>query len=869
MSLEPGQSLSHYRVVNKLGAGGMGEVYLAVDSRLGREVALKVVLPGADVELLRRFRREARAIAALRHPHIAVLLDVGEEAENFFLVMELVHGEPLNRALDWGAQPWERLAELGLQLASALDHAHASGVLHRDIKPGNIILSPGRGAVLLDFGVAQWMPSRRQSHSTEAPTDVAQRLSQVGSIAGTTAYLSPEQVSGGTLDGRSDLFQLGVVLYEAACGRHPFEGPTAVDTQHAILRSPVPALSDVAGVPQEFSRIVEKLLEKDPDRRYAEARALEIDLQALSRDSAADAVPLVAAAGRRRRPGGTARRLVSVGAVAIAIGLIAWLGWRWATETPSLGPPARIVPFTHGEGDDASPAFSPDGDSIAFASERGGNWDLWVKLITGGAPVQVTHTPQVESQPSWSPDGARMVFVRREAEGSGGSIYVMPALGGDAHKLVTDAVDPAWSPDGAWIAYADTSGGWTRIMRVAVEGSVEPSVLTGREEGFFHRRPAWSPDGRTIVFNRSPGGWVGQLMRVSVFGGAAEKITGDPEGTVNLAAAVTPDGRHVVHTSDRGGAVNLWQIPLRGGVPERITSGPGRDMSATISPDGERIIFVNQPLGSSRILTVSPGGGQSVVLAEFHGSDSWSPDLSPDEAWILFCRKVPGTPWEMVLMPAAGGTPRTVLDGLGDVLWARFHPREDRIYFGALGAEGGRIGSVRPDGTGLAWITDVGVDAAYPDLSPDGESLAYVRNYPGGAEVVTRSLADGVERVLTADATLPAFSLDGVHVAVARSRSYEGGVGIVEIATGEVRWLSPSGSWPTWLPDGQLVYADEGEDGNQRAWSVAPDGGEAPRLLGSFRWDGAHYPFSVHPSSGMLLTTDSPAGTSTLWMAEF
>jgi Tol biopolymer transport system component len=865
LTLAEGQTLSHYRIVRRLGRGGMGEVYLAVDDRLGRQVALKVLGPKADEARLARFQREAATIAALKHPHISVLLDVGEEGGIRFLVMEHIEGESLARALQRGPLPWGRLAEHGRELASALRHAHEQGVLHRDVKPANIMISPSRGAVLLDFGVARWLHFRPGTDADDVPTEIATPLSETGTVIGTVHYFSPEQLADEPLDGRSDLFQLGIVLYEAAAGVHPFEGPTLVDTQHAILRGRPRPLRDVAPeVPEPFSRAVEKLLEKDPEYRYPDARALEVDLKVLLRDSTVDSALTPAL-----RPGAPPRRWRAVGLAAGGLALAAVVGWgAWRALRPAAPPavPARVVPFTDGAGDDSSPSFSPDGDSVVFASDRGGNDDLWVQLVAGGSPVPITRTPEAESQPAWSPDGARVAFVRQEAGGGRLAIHVMPALGGDARRIAGDAVDPAWSPDGHWIAYADLSGGWVRLARVAVDEPGEPLPITDLEEGFFHRRPAWTPDGRTIVFNRSPGGWVGEMMRVPASGGAATPLTADPAGTVNLAAAVTPDGRFVVHVSDRGGAVNLWRIPIAGGSPERITSGPGRDLTPAIAPDGRRIAFANEPLGS-RILAIDPRDGSRDVLAEVTGGEAWAPALSADASAIALSRKVPGRPWEILLLPASGGAPRSVIAGIGDAFWVRFGPGDATLVFHARQGDGNRVGSVGADGSGLRWLTAEGEDATYPHMAGDGR-LAYVRTREGRADVVLRE-PGGRERVVAAGATLPAFSPDGRRLAVARSRAYQGGVGIVDLDAGEVRWLTTSGTWPTWMPDGSsIAYADVGPDGRQAAWVVPADGGD-PARLGESRWSGNYYPFSVDAATGRVITTDDAGGPATLWIAEY
>jgi len=852
-----------YRILEPLGSGGMGQVYLAEDTRLGRRVALKVLPETADRVALERLLREARATAALQHPNIATLLDVGE-GDVPYLVLERIDGETLHDRLLRGPLSWQQALEAGAQVASALGHAHGMGVLHRDIKPGNIMLSPTRGAVLLDFGLVQHF-SKPGGASSESPTETFAALTRDGAVAGTAAYMSTEQLRGVQLDARSDLFQLGIVLYEAIAGKHPFLGSTLVDIQHAILHDRLPRLDEIAEVPVELARVVAKLLEKDPNFRYPDARALEVDLRALRRDSSSDALLVSGSADTvavRSR-----RRMALIVAALAALGVIALIVWRvTAPDHAGISPPARILPLTHGDVDAGDPTFSPDGNSVAFFSRREGNRDLWIALVGGGAPVRITNTPEVESQPDWSPDGTRMTFSRRRGDGSGVDVLVMPALGGDARLLVERASDPAWSPDGRWIVFTDLSAGWTRIARVRVDGREKPLPVTELEDGYFHRNPAWTPDGKTIVYGRSPGGSAGQLWRVAGSGGTPRRITNDPEGTSNSGPVGTPDGRHVIHVSDRGGALNLWSIPIDGGRVGPITSGAGSDLTPSVTRDGRRIAFTRSPL-DTRLVSYAEGSDPR-ILAAFGETMAWAPDLSPDGSLIAMSRKIPGSPWRPVIVPRAGGTPRTLLEGLPDVFWVRFLPDGSGLTFHTRSADGRRIGRVRLDGGGLEWLSAVADDAGYASVSPDGRRIACVRGSPAGDSVVLRSFAGGDERVVAENATLPNFSPDGRRLAIARSRSYTGGVGFVDTESGEVRWLTETGTWPVWTPDGrEIAYADGGADGNQQAWLVRLDG-SAPRRLGDFTWAGAHWPFVIDPAGGELITHDEALRPSTIWIAE-
>ena len=600
---------------------------------------------------------------------------------------------------------------------------------------------------------------------------------------------------------------------------------------HAILRNEPTPLGEVAAIPQELSRIIGKLLEKEPAYRYPNAAALQVDLRGLERSSESGTTPLTA--GQRRR---LLRPRVGRIALAVAfVGAVAGTFFGWGRlsrpEAPPSARPSRVVPLMPGPGDVDNPSFSPDGNSVVFASDRGGNWDLWYTRIGGSSAVRITETDEVENQPAWSPDGARIAFTRRGAQGASVDILVMPALGGPARKLVAQAQDPAWSPDGRQIAFAAaSSGGWMHLAKVSVDGGGETQPITSVEAGFFHRRPAWTPDGETIVFNRSPGGNAGQIMRVPSNGGPATPLTRDPEGTTNLSAVVTHDGGFVIHVSDRGGAVNLWRIPIHGGVPEPITSGPGRDMNPAATMDGRRVAFVSNPV-ATKVISVRRSSTQPTTIAALNGSEAWGPDLSPDGRLIVVANKAPGSRWQLTIVERDTGMTRTLLQGLPDLFWARFTPDGGSLVFHSRGDEGSRIGRVAVDGTGLRWLTPAGENARYPDASSDGR-LVFVRGGETAPEIVSMSLSgDGPQSVVAHDATLPAFSPDSRTLAVARGRSYAGGIGVVDAGGGEVRWLTRSGSWPTWMPGGrEIAFADAGPGASQAMFTVSTDGGDPEPL---------------------------------------
>jgi len=878
--LKPGNVLSHFRLIERVGAGGMGVVWKAEDTVLGREVALKVLPEGVsrNPRSLARFGQEARLLAALNHPNIATIHGIEHADDISMLVMEYVEGQTISQHLA-ALGPWtfDQALPLFEQMAEALQDAHEAGIIHRDLKPDNIKVTPAGKVKILDFGLAKAYSSDTAMPVSQNSPTVEVSLTQSGVAVGTAIYMSPEQMAGLTLDGRSDLFQLGMVFCQMLTGRHPFEGPTPFDIQHAILRSVPSVVPTPDQAPQDFSRILGKLLEKSLEYRYPDARALLVDLRTLKRNTSSESAlpsvldsrvkPLSATSHSfvHRRPLATA-----VGALLVVVGIalgVTGLLHLLATSPVSSPVPSRLVPLLDVGGNALNASFSPDSKSVVFASDRGGNWDLWIALVSGGDPVQITDTPEIETGPAWSPDGSTVVFEKMRRDGQATDLFLMPALGGEARKIIENASDPAWSPDGRWIAFADASEGWPRIAKVSPGDPGKLVPVTEPDEGFFHRRPCWSRDGREIVYSRSAGGASGQLWRVPSGGGAPEPITDGSDGSANNSPSMTPDGRYIVYASDRGGATNLWRIPIDGGRPERVTSGPGPDEQPRVSPDGTKIVFINSTTTPS-VIAVPAGGTEATTLAEFEGGIVWGVDLSPDSSRIAFCRKVAGRPWEVLVMPRQGGRSRRVFVTDQNVMWPRFDATGESVFFFTWEPGSQRIGRVGLELADVTWLTPEREEASYPAPSPDGRSLAFVRASEGGEDVVVR-YADGNEQVVVENATLPVFSPDGSMVAVARTRSYLGGIGVAPLDGSGVRWLTETGTWPTWMPSGRAIaYADALPDGRQEARVVAVDGGTSSRL-GEFVWNQSHHPFEIDFATGQLITTEGVGGKSTIWLAEY
>jgi len=775
MTLEAGQQLLHYRLIQKIGEGGMGVVWKAEDTKLHRHVALKI-LPqsmAADPDRRARFEREARAVAALNHPNIVTLHSVEESDGVHFITMELVEGQSLAQLLPRGGFPLNRLLAITIPLADAVSRAHREGITHRDLKPDNIMIDAEGRLRVLDFGLAKLQEPTEAAEAANLPTATA--MTGEGKIVGTVAYMSPEQAEGKPVDHRSDIFSLGTMLYEMATGKRPFQGDTSMSTIGAILKDEPSSVTEInPALPRHAGRILRRCLAKDPDRRYQTALDLRTELEELKSevDSGVHDAETAAAVPTSRR---TAKPIF-VGAGAVALVAIAVLVANQLRDRGDSRPPIYDSrPITATAAWDGNPSWSHDGKYISFTRAASGSGDIYVKSVDGGEAVARAQGPGDQDCARWSPDGALLAYTSTENPGT--SIFLVPPDGGTPRELIeTDLPaldyrdmlvmgDRPWSDDGKTLLIAKaTATSQVAIHRVDI-ATGEAKQVTFPPANDDDYSPSYSFDGTRIAFLRwTQSGIV--LMAMPAEGGEAEILYGDE--SVNDAGltidgsnfAWRPDHRRVVFGASRGIHVHLFEIDLATRKVDRLTSGTGWSGNASVSAE-DRLVYESGPAHDTFLYVVDVESGKREQLTSHshnNGGARFSPDgqsiayasdrTADQEIWLFHVDGRPETPFTQ--SPESDGNPEWSPDGQRIVFLSSRQGNVSKLFVAnADGGGGARLLVDQPINMGRGGASMFDPVARW---SPDGALIAYRTGGETGPELWTVG-SDGLN---------PRKRLDGV-----------------------------------------------------------------------------------------------------------
>jgi serine/threonine-protein kinase len=840
MPLTPGTRLGTYVIEAPIGAGGMGEVYRARDTTLGRDVAIKVLpelakdagssrgsglLPRSRDERLARLEREARTLAALNHPNIAQIHGVLEQPPA--LVMELVDGEDLAGRLGRGAIPLDEAIPMARQIAEALEAAHERGIVHRDLKPANIKIREDGTVKVLDFGLAkalEWGGPARGRRDSADPVDsltvTSPAMTELGVILGTAAYMAPEQAKGKAVDKRADIWAFGCVLFEMLTARRIFAGDTTSELLAAVIMKDADLAALPSGTPQGVTLLIRRCLEKDPRQRLRDIGEARVALS----ESA------LAAARSETGPRGTGplRRWL-MPAVAVTVAAAAAGGYFLGSRRQPDGSRALVATFTQltdQPGVERQPTIAPDGKTVVFVSGARGHSDLYLLRVGGRRSILLTEDSDTDDYaPAFSPDGSRIAF---RSERSAGGIFVMEATGESVRRVSDFGFDPQWSPDGSALVVADervvdpmSRALDSELWVVSVADGARRRVAKADAVG-----GRWSPSGRRIVFWGLTRGSERDIATVAADGSQADSpvwLTAD--AAVDWSPTWSPDGRHIYFASSRGGTMNLWRVAIDEpsgralAPPEPVTTPTTWSGSFEFTADGRSLVFADQDERSAIwAVTFDPAGGVPVGQPSLvmQGRAINSIDLSPDSRTVVFSQR--GQPWEVLGVVG--------LDGSG---WSRltddraYHrlptwsPDGTRLLF-YMSRGSGRLWTLRPDASGLTEIRlpERESGAAYPVWSPDGSRIAtavdsgviVIDPSSSPATLVARfeALGRDPERPSASDGMRPfSWSPDGRWLAGASRYGLRNRLLVLDLQTRSHREAAQDAGSPAWLPDSRRV----------------------------------------------------------------
>ena len=851
-----GQTLDHYRIESKLGEGGMGVVYKARDTHLDRAVAIKV-LPAdkvADPGRKQRFVQEAKAASALNHPNIVTIYDIRYQDGTDFIVMEYIEGQTLDDLIARKAIRSVQALKYAVQIADALAKAHGAGILHRDLKPSNIMVNDEGLIKVLDFGLAKLLEPA--DSSSDATTLTARSLTEEGAVVGTAAYMSPEQAEGRNLDGRSDIFSFGSVLYEMITGRRPFTGDSRLSILAKILNeNPTPPRQLDVSIPPELEKIILRCLRKDPARRYQTMADLKVALQDVEEESGS---------GKQVQQVPSRRRWAwaALLPVVLVAGIFTWWAWR-TSRAPESTKPLRAVPLTALPGVARYPSFSPDGNQVAFSwnGPKQDNPDIYVQQIGAGSPLRLTTDPDNDYDPVWSPDSRWIGFLRGQAQpGAGKSeLRLIPPLGGPERKVTEiqvrqDGVWPpylAWCPESNCLVVTDSLGEGkpAALFLVSLESGEKRQLTNPQPLTPGDTNPAISPDGRWLVFRRNASGpFTGELYRLAL----AKSFTamGEPQ---RLTAALDanhptwlPDSKEILFSapSIRG---NLWRLNV-------VDEKPG-DAQPT------RLPFVGEDGIMPVVSRPQPGRPSRLVyVRSFADANIWRLDTS-----------APGAP--------ASSPPLIAISSTREDYHPQFSPDGRRVAFGSWRSGGPEIWMADPDGSNAVQLTSGALGSGFPHWSPDGERIVYLSNIEGQWEEYVVPAAGGKPRNVTSHPAMdawPSFSRDGKWIYFTSDRTGQLQIWKTPVSGGDaVQLTHNSGFMPEASLDGTYIYYVQTWNPPSPLWRVPASGGASVKvldgvLLANFAvLEGGIYYIDRPSGQGGVQFVDAPSGETRLQYFDF
>ena len=834
ITLTPGAKLGDYEVRGLLGSGGMGEVYRGRDPRLGREVAIKV-LPAFlshDPDRLRRFEQEARAVAALNHPNILAVFQMGTYEGAPYLVSELLEGSTLREHIVRGPLLVRKTIDWGVQIARGLAAAHEKGIVHRDLKPENVFVTKDGRVKILDFGLAKLT---QPLSPLKSGGSVASDGTEPGVVMGTIGYMAPEQVRGQPADPRADIFAFGTLLYEMLSRKRAFQKPTSVETLTAVLNEDPAAISLlVPAIAPALQRIVHRCLEKNPQQRFQSASDLAFALEALSDSGSPSAKGQV----RSRRISRwaslvLARRSLFWGSALLVLlmfaGFAAWfLGLR--TKTDEASP--ITLPLTTYPGTESYPSLSPDGNQVAFSwnGEKQDNYDIYIKLIGPGEPLRLTTNPADDYSPAWSPDGRSIAFLRHLG-GNKATVLVMPALGGAERELAeineTQAYiislglarNVAWSPDNKWVTFPDEGG----LFALSIETG-ERQKLTSPPARSYDTSPAFAPDGHTVAFIRGGSFGIGEMYLQALSEnltprGEARRVT---DNRTNMCPVWTSDGWEIIFAAGSILRPSLWRIAASGsGNPQRLAFGDEGSSLPSISRLGHHLVYVSGTMDTNiwRI-DVSASGGKNGSQSNFIHSTRLEAEAqySPDGRRITFVSNRSGS----------------------DEIWV-----------------------CNSDGSSPRQLTSLGgPHNGAPRWSPDGKHITFVSFLAGSPDVYILSTEGGKPKRLTGDPSgivVPSWSRDGKWIYFTSDRTGESQVWKMPASGGQPVQVTRKGGIAAFeSPDGRFLYYSKDSEAPTSLWKVAVEGGEETLVLEQIAFWST---FAVGDAGIYFLRLDMVSGT--------